>query len=274
MKQLFKSIYLEITDECGLKCPFCPSKDLKKEGYINIELIKERLKKIKGFSKQIYLHILGEPLLHPNINEIFTYCDEENINLAVTTNALFIDKLQINKHQCIKKINISLQSIITSNITSNNIDIRLNKIYSFLKERNDSIGISLRLWNDKTNEETIKFNKTIQNKLNDLLKDINLKNITWSYEDEFKWPNLNNEINNQKTTCLGGKKQLGILLNGNVVLCCLDYLGNTTIGNIDNESLEDILNKDIYKDVLKGWNNRNPYFELCKKCTFRNKFIK
>ena len=95
-----------------------------------------------------------------------------------------------------------------------------------------------------------------------------------SIADEFAWPNLNMDDNKVRSSCLGGKSQMGILLNGDVVICCLDYLGNTSIGNIYNNSFRDLLCSSEYKNVLKGWNDISPYFELCKKCTYRNRFRK
>ena len=35
-----------------------------------------------------------------------------------------------------------------------------------------------------------------------------------------------------------------------------------------------IANSKLFNDVIKGWNDLNPYFELCKKCTYRNRFRK
>ena len=35
-----------------------------------------------------------------------------------------------------------------------------------------------------------------------------------------------------------------------MILCCMDYLRNTVIGNIQNNSLRDILNGDLYKNIV------------------------
>ena len=111
-------------------------------------------------------------------------------------------------------------------------------------------------------------------KLMNDFKLINNNYVNLSVADEFRWPTLTDPINDIKSTCLGGKHQIGILLNGDIVLCCLDYLGHTKIGNIYEESLSDVLGSQVFEDVKKAWDKTDHHFELCKKCTFRNRFKK
>ena len=63
----FKKIYIEITNSCNLSCSFC-IKNKRKIRYMTREEFKTILLKIKDYTKYIYLHILGEPLMHPDIN--------------------------------------------------------------------------------------------------------------------------------------------------------------------------------------------------------------
>ena len=46
--------------------------------------------------------------------------------------------------------------------------------------------------------------------------------------------------------------------------------GDTIIGNIFKDEMEDILNSELYKNAVR----KMPYFDLCKKCTYRLKFKK
>ena len=47
---------------------------------------------IYPLTKTICLHLMGEPLLHPNINEIFEICKSKNLNVYLTTNGTLIKK--------------------------------------------------------------------------------------------------------------------------------------------------------------------------------------
>ena len=50
----------------------------------------EVLQKIKDYTKTIYLHLKGEPLLHSQLDQILTMCDENNINVKITTNGTLL----------------------------------------------------------------------------------------------------------------------------------------------------------------------------------------
>ena len=146
---------------------------------------------------------------------------------------------------------------------------------------NPNLYISLRLWNNKkelNKKETDLINKImsiIKQNYSDTFDGIKVKeHVYLSVEDEFTWPSLDNLINEEKTVCLGGKTHLGILSNGNVILCCLDSLGDTTIGNVFENSFEDIINSEVFKKIRDNLANKKYYFELCKKCTYRNRFLK
>ena len=85
----FKKIYIEITNICNLKCSFCPETNREKK-YMEIESFENILKKVKPYTNLIALHIKGEPLLHPNLNEILKICEKEKIKVNITTNGTLL----------------------------------------------------------------------------------------------------------------------------------------------------------------------------------------
>ena len=64
----FKRVYIEITNVCNLKCNFCLPHN-RKNRFMNFEEFKIILDKIKPYTNYIYLHVKGEPLLHPDIDK-------------------------------------------------------------------------------------------------------------------------------------------------------------------------------------------------------------
>jgi radical SAM protein with 4Fe4S-binding SPASM domain len=93
-----------------------------------------------------------------------------------------------------------------------------------------------------------------------------------SIEDEFTWPSEINKDNLEKTKCLGGTTHIGILVNGDVVLCCLDSGGKTTLGSLKKQTLKDIVESKEFNKIVTDMKNGKPYFDICKKCTYRNRF--
>ena len=83
----FKKIFIEITNICNLNCSFCskvekPKRTMTKEEFTHI------LSEIKPYTDNIYLHVKGEPLLHPNLIDFLHIAEEHNIKVNLTTNGV------------------------------------------------------------------------------------------------------------------------------------------------------------------------------------------
>ena len=106
---MFKKIYVEITNNCNLNCSFCIGNNRVKK-FIDIEQFKVLLDKLDGFTKYLYFHVMGEPLLHPNINELICLASEKYY-VNITCNGYLINRIKDNK--MIRQVNISLHSYDT-----------------------------------------------------------------------------------------------------------------------------------------------------------------
>lgn len=267
----FKNVYVEITKACNLKCKFCPSQYHSSHKFLNFDEFKHIIDQIKDYTDGIYLHVLGEPLLHPNLFEFIDYASKF-VKVSLTTNGHLIKKYYLAlANSPLYVLNISLQSLI--HFSDTEIEEYFKALDMLIKERKSKLAIHLRIWNDKGDELTINLN----NKLEELIKKYQFNDLPYvniSVQEEFDWPSMSDMDNPINSTCLGGKSQMGILVNGDITICCLDYLGHTKLGNIYESNFSDILSSKQYQNVLKGWNDLKPYFDLCKKCTYRNRFKK
>lgn len=261
---MFNRIYIEITNICNLNCDFCPTTSRVKKS-MSVSDFEEIILKIKDYTNHIYLHVKGEPLMHPNLDSILKIANKYNLNVNITTNArLLNDKLDIINSNKIRQLNISLHSYNNINDVKKLLDT-VDKI--------DSSYISLRLWNNKDNNEILNLLEDHYNiKINMTGNRFKLNNkVFLNKESLFTWPDINNEILNEYGTCKA-KRQLAILVDGTIVPCCLDNDGVIKLGNIFENSIEDVLNSDRYKNMINGFNNNKLVEELCKKCGYRNKF--
>ena len=59
---------------------------------MSLDDIDNYLNQIKEFGNYIYLHVLGEPLLHPNFDQILKLLDEKDFNLQLVTNGILLNK--------------------------------------------------------------------------------------------------------------------------------------------------------------------------------------
>lgn len=269
-----KTFYIEITTLCNLSCPFCPSTTTKRNKIMDQNKFQKIINEIKPYSQLVYFHLLGEPVLHPKFKEYVLYCIDQGLKVGLTTNGVKLSNIddELLMNNSFEKINISLQCLIDFK-EEDRVQYLIN-LHDFLKNKHclsPLTPINLRLWNNKKNNDVNKMNENLINLITSWIENEKYINVRFSYDDEFEWPSLSNE-KTIPSNCLGGKRQLGILNNGDVVLCCLDYLGQTKLGNIFDESLKDILDGKVYKDAINSFATNKLYFELCQKCSYRSRF--
>lgn len=280
MKKRFKKIYIEITNRCNLNCSFCGK---NKRDYRDMSLLEFKLviNKIKKYTDYIYLHVKGEPLLYSNLDSLLSICDNYNIKVNITTNGVFLkEKLSVLiNHFCIRQINISLHS-------ENNKKNYFLDVFSSGKILSTKMFISYRIWdlkeyklNKKSTEivnKIIEFYNLSPVIVDKLYNDKNIKiasNTFVNKENIFTWPDVDNDIL-VDGFCYGLKTHIAILSNGDIVPCCLDANGEIKLGNIFEDSLDDVLNGDIYKSLLKSFKDNKAIHPLCKSCNFKNRFNK
>ena len=280
-KKRFKKVYIEITNVCNLNCEFCINSNRKKRSMMPKEF-ESIIKQIKPYTDYIYLHIKGEPLIHQNIKEILDISYKYNMKVNLTTNGVLIKEKEaiLSNALALRQINISLHSLnqnrnfpISKISYLNNVTDSAEKIMS----KND-IYVSYRIWD--INEENIddndivtymskKYDIDICNELRDKAS-IKLKNnIFLNVDNTFKWPNLKCDVISEKGSCYGLIDQIGILVDGRVVPCCLDQDGDIVLGNIFEDKLEDILNTKRVQDIINGFKSNNLVEPLCQRCGFR-----
>lgn len=261
---MFKRIYIEITNICNLNCSFCPRSTRTKD-YMKVNDFEYILNKINNYTDNIYLHIKGEPLMHPYIEDIIKLADKYNLNVNITTNGrLLRDKINIINNNKIRQINISLHSY-------NSYD-DMKEVIELCDSIKDTY-VSLRLWNNLDNSKIINYMENKYNIKIDINKNRNTlsKNIFLSTDKEFEWPSMDIPVISTKGTCLALKQQIGILVDGTVVSCCLDNEGDNSLGNIFDNSLEEIIESDKYKSMLEGFNNNKLVSPLCQRCGYIHK---
>ena len=88
---MFKRIYIEITNQCNLNCTFC-KKNSRPAKYLSLEEFTYILEQIKEDTRYIYLHVQGEPLMHPLLHQFINIAKEKNFNTHIDTNGNLINK--------------------------------------------------------------------------------------------------------------------------------------------------------------------------------------
>jgi len=274
---VYSRVYVEITNICNMHCSFCHghSRTLRRMTEGDFSTV---LEKLKGQTEYIYYHLMGEPLTHPALPRFLTLAKEKGFRSVITTNGTLLQKrgeelLAADLH----KVSISLHSFEEGN---DEIQRRyLAQVADFAeKGANKGVLISFRLWNKGfdggKNDITGSFLRErlpgdwTKNSRGYRIRD----KIYLEWGDRFLWPDQEAPDLGREVTCYGLRDHFGILCDGSVVPCCLDSDGVITLGNIFQESIEDILSSSRAKAIAEGFRCRKATEELCRRCGYARRF--
>lgn len=264
----FKKVYIEICNGCNLNCDFC-IKNSRQVKYIKRDEYEYIINKIAGYTKEIYLHVLGEPLMHKDINYFIDYAHNMGILVNITTNGYLINKIKNNKN--IHRLNISMHSF--NSRYGIEIDEYIDNVFYVVDNLRDKTFVSLRLWVKTENTKKILeyINKRYGTKILEIDNNKKIKisnNLIIDSFHEFIWPDINNSYYNENGRCNGLIDHFGILSTGEIIPCCLDSKGIINLGNIYQDNLEDVFNSKLVKEMREGFLNNKKCQELCRHCSF------
>jgi radical SAM protein with 4Fe4S-binding SPASM domain len=275
----FHRVYIEITNVCALSCDFCPSKSSSVR-VMDLTLFEKIVQELEGKTKEIALHVMGDPLLNKNLCCYLDIAVRFSHKVSLTTSGFYLklhDKSTL-LHDAVGQFNISLNSF-NKNAKKLSLKRYLEPIFELIDyklERNGCEFINLRLWNLDADNSDAAFNELICNALNDrygIKIDQNnnriAKKVLVHFDRLFNWPSLDAPVT-ENTKCYGLNAQLGILSDGRVVPCCFDYEGLVLLGDANNENIEKILHRSA--TMANALKNGIITEELCKRCSYRLRF--
>ncbi|MEW9697595.1 radical SAM/SPASM domain-containing protein [Paenibacillus sp. SI8] len=287
----FKKFYIEITSICNLACTFCPQTQRAK-GFIEIDTFTNILDQIKPHTDHIYLHVKGEPLLHPKIDELLDISHEKGFKVNITSNGTLITK---NRHKllgkpALRQMNFSLHSF-DGHVGSEDKEGYVMSVLRFAKEivSTSNVIISFRLWNLDTDNQTNQERQRNREVLEMLEREFELDykidekfvrgtgvkladRVYLNQDHEFQWPDLKAEEIPGPGFCHALRNQAGILVDGTVIPCCLDGEGVINLGNINEAHFSDIIEGERANRLFEGFSKREVVEELCRKCGYRERF--
>lgn len=285
----FKKIYIEITNRCNLSCSFClrssrPKVSMRPEDFARI------IGQIKAFTSHIALHVLGEPLLHPDLGRLLADCQRHNLAVNLTTNGTLLPQNQalLLASPALRQVNISLHSAHEMK-AGLSLSAYLAGIFEFIEQARAvrPIYISLRLWNlDETNAAASLQNHTLLRKIEEYfnlprrLADaltpghgiLLAPNVFLSQNPRFAWPHAPAPELGNTGFCRGLRDHVAILVDGTVVPCCLDAEADIKLGNIHEQPFTEILSTPRASALHEGFSARRLVEPLCRRCSYRRRF--
>jgi radical SAM protein with 4Fe4S-binding SPASM domain len=270
---MLKKAYLEISNSCNLSCSFC-HKTKRELRFMSEEDFTRAARELRKHTEYLYFHLMGEPLLHAHLPEFVVMAREKGFVPVLTTNGTLLPRAQAVIEALPHKVQISLHAPEGNGME--NLEQYMEGVMQFAKEATSrGIVIVLRLWN-----------KGGYDSMNDRLLEIMASHVPqpWSeryfgwclapnlyleFDDMFEWPDSGREeYAAEEAFCYALRNQIGVLADGTVVPCCLDHDGDIALGNLFEQSLEEILASPRARAIYDGFTRHEAVEPLCRRCGY------
>jgi radical SAM protein with 4Fe4S-binding SPASM domain len=285
----FTKVNIEISNICNLQCSFCPEV-IRTKKLMSLDLFHKIIQQVAPLTEQVCLHLMGDPLVHPNLEEMVAICAEFNVKIFFVTNGLLMREKQTELllHPSFRQVNFSLHSF-PDNFPDRDPSDYLKRIFNYtdlaMRQRPD-LYINYRLWNlqdvRSTSNKNLDILKQIENHFEVTVnsdvdvrqkKSVRLKNRLYLHFDtEFIWPSMDLPVLGTSGRCHGLSSHFGILVDGRVVPCCLDKEAAITLGSAEDKPLLEILDSSRAQAILNGFKNKKLLEGLCQRCNYIERF--
>lgn len=278
---MLKRTYIEITNVCNLRCSFCPGTGRKGE-FMTPERFRRLAEKLRGHVKYLYLHVMGEPMLHPRLGELLAIAADLDFRTCLTTNGMLLGERgdAVLAARGVHKVSVSLHSAEGNGMGE--LTEYLSSVWDFSRQASEAgVICALRLWNlggaEARNREILTF---LEERLGAWPLELpQPRRGSWKLgerlyleqAERFDWPDMEAAETGTRF-CLGLREQIAVLCDGTAVPCCLDHEGDVPLGNLLEQSLEEILAGPRARALVRGFSEGRPSEELCRRCGFATRF--
>lgn len=252
---------------------FCPKTDRAKHT-LTLEEFDVLTSRLKGEVRFLYFHLMGEPFLHPQLPQFVRMAREKGFTPVLTTNGTLLSRRTDLLEELPHKVQISLHS----HEGNGKADLKeyIGEVMTFAMEAaRCGCIIVLRLWNEGGHNSQ---NQTIL----DLIAEHQPRpwmerhdgwkltdNLFLENDNMFEWPDLQHEVyDEEEVFCYALRNQIGVLVDGTVVPCCLDHNGDMSLGNLYEQSLEQILSSPRARALYEGFTRHAAVEPLCQRCGY------
>lgn len=273
-----KKAYLEITNVCNLSCSFCHGTK-REPKFITEKEFSLAAQRLRPFADYLYFHLLGEPLLHPELERFFAISAELGFKVNITTNGTLLQEKEeiLLNAPALRKVSISLHCYEVNQLGMT-LEDYLQMCFEFAKKAaQKGIITVMRLWNkggtDARNHEILtKMHSFFGGEWKKLYSGYKLcEYVFLEWGELFEWPDMEVQDFGADHSCYGLRDQVGVLCDGTVVPCCLDAEGTINLGNIFSTPIEEIISSPRAEAIRNSFVTRSVTEPLCRRCGYAAK---
>lgn len=231
---LFASVEIETTSICNRKCTYCPNSTTKREpGYLPEEIYYKIIDELADidYSGRLSTHLYGEPLLDKRIVKFIAYARQKlpGAFIKFFTNGDMLTYRLLNE------------------LDDAGVDVF--RVSQHDKEPSRDLLEALERYKSERGNGRIEYMKYFDN-------DEDLMNRGGLVE-------VKHDVKMKFCEFVSG---ITIDFEGNMILCCQDYLAEVKLGNLKDEKIMDIWNNKRYKSLRDRLACGIWPVDLCRVC--------
>lgn len=293
------TVLIEPSSRCNFRCIQC-FQSLKADSYFTrnrgamplarFQRVLDQLKSWPGPKiKVLKLSLYGEPLVNPEFCDMLKLAREADVaeRIETTTNASLLSR-DVAEKWVACPLDYARISIYASDqakhqaVTGSDLDIRaIHENLRVLREIKKSTGsekpfVSCKMLDAYDNDENERFIRMYRDVADEVYID---KPHSWIkvegadfiktyYQDGADGALTDLKQNStRRIACPMAFTTLAVRSNGDVAPCCVDFIGGTNLGNMDEHSLQELWNSDPWHEFQKmQLENRKHENYSCARC--------
>jgi len=306
VKNTIFEAFVELINACNFRCTFCPQTVLKREQRpMDFELANKILKDLAdmGHHHPIRVHLLGEPLLYPKFFEFVDAAHDLGQRISLATNgSRFSQKnidglLRTGLDEMVISLNTPEEELYNeqrgtrvpyeeyiSGVTDMVSALvrhggpprtRINVLYDVERSEDPEEQARVR----RIANEWIQVVREVSGrKLPDAEEVVHLDPTGTTLMDlydgiQLQWTiyhNWGEGAAAKEHFCEFPWKHLGILVDGQATACCVDTEGEIQLGNVYEQSVEEIWNGPVLGRLREGFLRGEAVEPRCQRCDVRH----
>ncbi len=286
-------LLIDNTNSCNAKCVWCPNPDLENLGVMKMDIYKKIIDDFASKGGRIRFGTFGEPLLDKTFGEKIKYLSQypSISGSEVLTNAYFLNQKVVPallEHSVGVEVSLDeLDKETFEDVKKMSYDVVRKNILDFLDANEQSrnpVPVNFRIKTLKTVEETEnhEFYKLLAARRCTLELTPMDDNVLANWAGKFdKDAFLDEKVTNRVSTkfnykrynlsntapCVQLWKWIVVYWDGSVVLCCVDMFSTTVLGNLRDNSIEEIWRGSAFTALRRKMMERERFnIPICKNC--------
>lgn len=269
---------LELTNHCNLKCVMCPRQEhpLRGLGNMELETFARIIDQARQYLEFTYLHLAGEPLLHPRLTECIDYAAKQGVTTGLSTNGTLLNRERAEELLAspLSTLIVSLDGTEAETYRrirgGDNFDQVVANVRQFLqlkaKAGRGPYTVLQMICMRENRHQTKQFLKEWQGLGVDAIRLKRFFNFAGNVADQGEHEAAK-EGRRRRPPCLLLWRQLAFYYTGEAVSCCHDFRQQTGLGTIGEQSLAELWNSPKLLEMRRlHLAGRQAEIPLCANC--------